>query len=335
MEFKIKTIKDEFLRLGTSEDCQTVASKIGDDKLIAMIQVIADKGELKGIYSDISNEVYHRCTGLSKSALIMFDEDPVKFHYRYILGNKEEKKKDAFEFGTLYHEILLEPDKFYNTYVSDKFAYILGKRNSNKYKDEINRFILEFPEKKIVNCDDYEDIIKIKDAVYSNPFAETLLKAPGLVEHTIFWVDPIRKILLKCRPDKLIPNFIFDDYKTRNFIIDLKSTLEVFKFEKSISKWKYYIQHPWYSDGTKYALGIKDLQLLFIATDKEVPFYTRVGQLDIPSEGLGCLVARDMLDRFSLALQNGFIPEQRVETFSLPDYEYLKQENKKEIRNYE
>lgn len=332
---EIKTIKEEFIKYADEKDIDSVQESIGEDKMLLMIQILCEKDKLHGIYSDIPDEIYHKCIGLSRSALMLFDKDPIKYHYRYIEGNNNTETTPALEFGKMFHELLLEPDKFDNTYVSDKFAFILGSRNSNKYKDAINTFKFEFPNKKIIQFKDHEQLIEMRKAIRSNDMVRFLLDTPGYIEHTIFWKDPIRKILLKCRLDKLILDTPFDDYKTRNFIIDLKSTLHVFEFESSISKYQYYVQHPWYLDGTKYALGIKDIQLLFIATDKEAPYFSRVGQLDTPSEGLGCKVARDMIDRFSNALQNGFIPKPRVETFNMPDYEYLKQENKKEIRNYE
>jgi exodeoxyribonuclease VIII len=331
----IKSVKEEFLKSASDIEISKIMEAIGDDKIYLMLQFLDAKGELKGIYKDIPDHVYHRCIGLSRSGLLLFDKDPVQFHYKYILKNDEDESTDAFDFGTICHEMILNPDQFHKTYFSDKFAAILGKRTTKKYKNAIYDFKNEFPERKIIHDKIYKSLMDIKNSIYSNPFIEKILKAPGYCEHTVFWTDPISKVLLKCRPDKLILGLDFDDYKTKNFILDLKTTKEIFAFESAISKFKYYIQHPWYTDGTKYALGIKDLQLLFIAVDKRKPHYSRIGQLDIAGEGLGCTVARNMLDKFSNALQNGFIPTPRVETFNLPDYEFKYQENKKEIENHD
>lgn len=291
-----------------------------------LLEQMSNNGELKGIYDHIDNELYHNSVGLSKSSLLLFDKDPVKFHYKYILGNKEETKSEALKFGTLMHEILLEPNMFFDKYRTDNFALLNGSRRTKAYKESIDDFYSEFPGKVLINDEIYSKLIKIKEAVYKNPIVKMLLEAKGKAEQTIYWTDPITKILCKCRLDKLLLDYKLDDYKTTNFIVEIKSTTDVFDFEKSIAKYKYYLQDAWYRSGAKYALGIKDIQPIFIAVDKEPPFHCRIGQLDFATEGLGKKIGRTMLNKFSTALEKGFIPEPIIETFNLPDWEFKKQE---------
>lgn len=292
------------------------------------INLLSEQGTLKGIYDDISNEDYHSCVGVSKSGLMLFDRDPVKFHYKYIKGHHVSKSTEALTFGKLLHEVLLEPEFFYNTYRSDSFALELGSRQTKVFKEAVADYLEEYPKKQIIKHDIYQKLVQIKNAVYKNPLVKQILELKGKSEQTIFWTDPTTKILCKCRLDKFVLDQNIDDYKTKNFIIEVKSTTDVFEFEHSIAKYKYYLQDAWYRAGAKFALDITDIQPIFIAIDKEEPFHCRVGQIDIVAEGLGKKVARSMLNNLSASINDGFLFKPMIETFEIPEYELRRQESK-------
>lgn len=79
------------------------------------------KGNLiTGIYSDMPNEVYHALPAISSSKVKKFAKSPA--HYKRAYIDKIDRKRTnrqqehTFDAGTYAHELLLEPDGFYDRY---------------------------------------------------------------------------------------------------------------------------------------------------------------------------------------------------------------------------
>ena len=80
-------------------------------------------GELiAGIYLDMPNDVYHSLNALSSSGLKSFIESPALYYRDYIQGTIR-KRTTAFrrtmDAGTYGHELVLEPQGFYDRYFRD------------------------------------------------------------------------------------------------------------------------------------------------------------------------------------------------------------------------
>lgn len=68
-----------------------------------------------GIYSDISNEDYHRGPGISKSGLDLINRSPM--HYKAVIdAANDNEPTDAQALGTAAHAIILEPAEFAKNY---------------------------------------------------------------------------------------------------------------------------------------------------------------------------------------------------------------------------
>ncbi len=81
---------------------------------------IDSNGELiEGIYINMPNDLYHSLPALSSSQLKEFKESPPHYYRRY-LSNIEVKRtiqtQRTLDAGTLGHELILEPEDYYNKY---------------------------------------------------------------------------------------------------------------------------------------------------------------------------------------------------------------------------
>lgn len=91
-----------------------------------------------GIYDNISNEDYHRGEGISKSGLDLIAKSPA--HYKAVIdGITVREPTEAQSLGTLFHEMLLEPDLFWSKHVEPlKRAEYPAAKQSDDLVEMIN-----------------------------------------------------------------------------------------------------------------------------------------------------------------------------------------------------
>ena len=81
---------------------------------------IDSQGELiEGIYINMPNDLYHSLPALSSSQLKEFKESPPHYYRRYLSGIEVKRTlqtQRTLDAGTLGHELILEPEDFYNKY---------------------------------------------------------------------------------------------------------------------------------------------------------------------------------------------------------------------------
>ena len=77
-------------------------------------------GELiEGIYLNLPNDVYHSLPALSSSGLKKFKESPPHYYREYlsnITTNRTVQQQRTFDAGTYGHELVLEPEGYYDRY---------------------------------------------------------------------------------------------------------------------------------------------------------------------------------------------------------------------------
>ncbi|QKN87938.1 putative exonuclease [Acinetobacter phage vB_AbaP_Alexa] len=71
-----------------------------------------------GIYDNITNHDYHKGPGISKSGLDLIAQSPAHYYHAVNAANDNEPTA-AQAFGTAFHTLLLEPEVFAATYVSE------------------------------------------------------------------------------------------------------------------------------------------------------------------------------------------------------------------------
>lgn len=135
----------------------------------------------------------------------------------------------------------------------------------------------------------WQTLQDMKASVEAHPYAAEFLKRKGDNQVAMFAVDPPTGLQLKCLADRIV-----EDENGRMCIIDLKSTDDVSFFEHKASSLKYYLQAAFYTYIAE-LLG-HDPTFIFIATEVNAPYATRVGAIDAYAIYQGRKQVRKMLD---------------------------------------
>lgn len=209
------------------------------------------------IIKSLSNKDYHAMEGLSKSKMDKLEISPA--HYKASL-EEPEKQTDALIFGSLFHTMVLEPEKIETEYAVEP---VVNKR-TNEGKQILSDFYEENKDKTIVTQEQMELAKTMAQKIYEHPIANKLLKAKGDCEISYFWNDDKTGVLLKARPDKVV-----DD-----IIIDVKTTVSANPnvFYKKAYDYGYHKQAAHFLDGYRACNGKNASGFIFIAVEKEPPY---------------------------------------------------------------
>lgn len=165
-----------------------------------------------GIYTDLTNEEYHgHKDSISRTGLMDFSTSPYTYWAKHINPNRPPKKNTpAMAFGSAFHTLILEPDKFDNEYVM-KPEPVLLKNGGRELYDNYKNIIayLESSDKQVLDAKDWARLMLMKEKFMSNRAAVDLIK-DARIENSFFWQDKESGLLLKCRPDILHDNIIVD-----------------------------------------------------------------------------------------------------------------------------
>lgn len=268
-----------------------------------------------GIYDDISNDDYHNGPGISKSQLDLIEQSPADFIWQRNAPVDEEKIK-ALDFGTAIHCLLLEPDEFNNRY---RIGPEVNRRTSAGKQEEKEFF--EMCEKEgiaPITHDDNRKLMIMRDSAMAHPIAKWCLEADGKAESSIYWKDKETDILCRCRPDKLIGQ--------HGWIVDVKSTADMARFERAFYDMRYHVQDSFYSDGYKDLSGeLPVFVFLAVSTTIDCGRYpVRVFIMDDVAKDAGRSAYKQNLRTYSECIKTDEWPGLR--TLSLPRYA-------KELRN--
>lgn len=233
---------------------------------------------------EMTNEEYHAAPGVSKSHLdVINGKSLMHYWHKYLNPEREaEKTTPAKMLGTAIHSVVLEPDLFTSGYVPNPGI----ERRSNAGKAEYAAFVKENEGKLILEDEDYQRCLQIRDAVHRHPVARGLLSG-GKAEQTFFALDPDTGELVKCRYDYLLDG--------GSMAVDVKSTEDAspIGFGKSAANYRYDLQPPWYFDILDILYGEVPKAWAFLAFEKDPPYaigiyYARQEQM---------IVARDTARR--------------------------------------
>lgn len=259
-----------------------------------------------GIYFDMSNEEYHAANGVSKSGLSLFAKNAEKYHWRYILGNREESKPQ-YVVGSAVHTATLEPDKFDQQYIVGPDV----NKNTNIWK----AFVQSNSDKAILGVNDYDLIMGMAASVRKHPVAKNLL-VDGYAEASIFATEPATGELVKVRPD----------WVTEDVICDLKTTTDASpsKFFRDMYTYSYHIQAGMYPEVfNMLGSGPAISDFVFICVEKEPPFCVAVYRASEEDREMGRQAFHRALVRFSEARKANRWPgynDDRIIDTSLPGW---------------
>ena len=266
---------------------------------------------IQGIRTDVSSSEYHHGPGISKSGLDLINLSPL--HYKTYREHPKQPTR-AFEIGSAFHKIVLEPDDFWNEYCvvpadapkKPTAAQINAAKPSAKtikqiaWWDEFNAenegklIITNTPGKdRFWNPGDYDRIMRMKESIENDPILSLLLNPTDIIaESSVYWFDQETKRLCKCKPDAR--NI------AHNCIVDLKSTQDASftEFSKSMGKYRYHVQDAFYSDGLR-AVGEPVEAFFFVAVESNPPYCANLLYCSQEQKRVGRIEYRRNLDTFN------------------------------------
>ncbi|EKG3256512.1 PD-(D/E)XK nuclease-like domain-containing protein [Salmonella enterica] len=197
-----------------------------------------------GIYFDITNEDYHAGPGVSKSQLDDIADMPAIYMWRKNAPVDTEKTK-SLDTGTAFHCFTLEPDEFSSRFIiAPEF-----NRRTNSGKQEEKAFLESCASsgKTVITAEEGRKLDLMRQSIMALPLGKWLLESVGFCESSIYWEDTETGLLCRCRPDKIIPEY--------NWIVDVKTTADIHKFQKAYYDYRYHVQDAFYSDGYRAQFG--------------------------------------------------------------------------------
>ena len=216
-----------------------------------------------------------------------FAEDALNNSYLWQLINKTPAhaqigidKTDAMTLGSAVHLAVLQPEISSNLIVQGP-ENRRGKAWTEAKKDaEINNKIL-------LTGADYIQCMQMRDSVYRNATAATILTQKGTVyeKAAFFEVDGTQ---CKCKVDAA----------QGNTIIDLKTSVDASPdgFSHSIAKYGYHQQHALYKYGYAQASGKAVDHFIFVVIEKSPPYACAIYELDAMSEKEGWASAQRAIE---------------------------------------
>lgn len=247
---------------------------------------------------DISNEDYHRNEGISSTNLI----DLLQYseaHMKHWMDNPVEPSR-AMKDGTRFHTSVLEPDKFDSIYAVT--PTLDGRTKEGKAAKE--DFYAANSNKTLISQDEYDNTMRMRDAVLSSKTVQALLKG-ALIEKAFYATDPMTGVLIKARPDAI-------NYKN-NMLIDLKKTTQadIYHVKQSIRSYFYHVQASYHMNVVNGCqpdklADIKDS--IFIFCEDTAPYGVQIVAIT-PSDLIeGEKKWREALDRYAKCLKSGIYP---------------------------
>lgn len=220
-----------------------------------------------GIYEGIPNEEYHGGPGDSKSDLDRIHKTPLHYWTAKNTANDNEPTTAQF-IGSAFHSCLLEPEDFAARYVvAPKFD-----RRTKDGKAGWEAFQSENAGKLLIDQDTHDQLFNMAESVHNHEAAHALLTgAEGKAELSAYWEDPETGLLLRCRPDFFRADGIVVDVKTTD-----DASLE--EFSRSLTKWRYHVQSPFYLDGLGEAIRQSGAPFrvpdtfVFLVVEKKPPY---------------------------------------------------------------
>jgi len=258
-----------------------------------------------GVYAGIENDHYHGGDGISKSQLDWINRSGAYYQSK---KNQPREQKDYFDVGTVFHGIILEPDKIDSEFtVKPKFD-----RRTKKGKEEDAAWEKDHDPKLIrISEDQYFNIRMMAKSLREIKWIVKHIEK-GISEISAYMEDKDTGMMIRCRPD----NF----HEKESSILDLKTTGDASpkEWSRSAGKFRYHVQQAFYTDIMKTFYDID--RFYFVAVEKTEPWSVGVYELDPENVTKGREAYRRNLDFLASCIETGTWPGygEQPQTISLP-----------------
>lgn len=272
-----------------------------------------------GIYKNVDIDEYHAEEGISSSGISLILDCPRRYWHEYLGDNLNDykdykKQKEKFMLGRAIHMLVLEPEKFEQTfYPMDEEVNLttkIGKELYAKAEEEANG-------RQVIRAGDWNDIKSMAEAVKQHSIWNKIKVEKGNAENSLYWDDGVYKTRLRSRPD------FFND----NVIIDLKTTDSIASFSKSVYNFGYHRQAAMQIDGLKKLDG-NERHFAFFVVEKKAPYLTACFTLDENSIEIGRKEYFEGAATYSECMRCNVWPgyEEKFQLLTLPNWVFKKEE---------
>lgn len=264
-----------------------------------------------GLYPDLPADAYHaHRESLSSSGArrLLAPSCPAKFRYEQDHGQPH---KVVWDIGTAAHKIVLGDGPELVKIDAEIW-------NTNKVKAEVAE--AREAGKVPLKPSQYAMVHAMADAIRLHPLAARLLEpGAGVPEQSLFWTDEETGVMLRCRPD-----WVREPINGITPVVDYKTadSAEPGAVRRSVQRWGYHQQDPWYMDGLR-ALGIAERPVfIFVVQEKTPPYLTTVVQLEPEAVDRGRELNRRAIQTYADCVASGRWPgySDDIVHISLPDW---------------
>lgn len=214
-----------------------------------------------GVY-DISNAEYHSAAGISRSQLMLLNKSPYHFWYETYSGLAPEKEATpAMKLGSLFHTMLLEPDKFEREY------FVISQKTMPAIDTNPYRLIKEEAAgREAITASTFEKAQQMAELCKKHGIVATVLEGAEF-EQSIFWTDKETGLQFKARPD----------IWSASLVADLKTAEDVatYKFQRAAIDYGYYLQAAMIHEACK-SLGRPVSTFASLVVEKSEPYVPKL-----------------------------------------------------------
>jgi len=194
----------------------------------------------------------------------------------------EKEPSPAMQLGSAVHCAVLEPDTF-----DERFVRGPDDRRGVRWKEALDEHGA-----KLLTSGDYDDALRIRDALQRDPLVRRLTTGDVWREVSGFWRDPETGLVVRCRPDAYRPSLrLMADVKTTT---DARATT----WRKRVAEFGYHAQEALYTDGWR-ACGMEVDAFVFIAVETSAPYAHCVFDLAPAAVDEGRAAMREALQTFA------------------------------------
>ena len=219
-------------------------------------------GYAPGLHPGMEFDKYKQIPALNKSLLMELDKTPAHFK---LAVNSPRPPTPQMEFGTAFHDLVLEPDEFANRHVVEGAS--------------------------LIDDDDLSKLHAMRQAVETHAKASKLCgrMAEGERESTVLWLDADTSLPMKARIDLLQPD---------NAVVDLKSAYSSSEddFFNAAEMFSYHVQAAIYLDGLRNIFPHRNFRFHFVVVEKSPPHKVACYELDSARERRGRDKYKELLD---------------------------------------
>lgn len=181
------------------------------------------------IYENITRKEYCKLPGINASSLKHYYESSLNGNYE---SSKDREETEAMRFGTACHAMVLENDKFMDTY--RQLDYPINPKTKKAYGADtkaVKEYIATLPkDKKYLSVEQYAILNDISENLNNNQYAMQILNSCPKRETAVTWVDNESGIPCKALID-FMGDKIVGDLKT---IRDIKFKLDIIAMSKAM-----------------------------------------------------------------------------------------------------